>query len=855
MPRHIHGIHGLMCAVLIALLVVAPNRAAQAARPPQLAQGAQPLEQVAEMTLPALEVERLREEAKDQAAGAPARFGEVAALRITPMNSGTTETLADGSLLWRIRISAPRALSLSFGFGRYAMSPGGRLAVYTPDYTTILGSYTAADNASHGQLWTPILPGSAAVVELHAPAAEWDSITLELTAAARAFTGFGLPRGAAPESAACNIDVICPEGELWQPEVRAVAVYSFVKNNNIYFCSGALINNTAQDHKPYFLTANHCVSTAEMAASVVTYWNYQSLVCRSGQASNGGPGGQLPDSALTGATLRATYAPSDFSLLELDDAVPRSFAPHWAGWDKRDRATSSSVTIHHPQGHEKRISIDTDPTTITSLNDPTSPGDGTHLRVADWDSGTTEVGSSGAPLFNPDHLIVGQLHGGLAACGNNSADYYGRLAISWSGGGDPTSRLSDWLDPSGLGVTTLGGIDTDPDFALKVSPDRLAICAPAPATLDISLLTTLGYNETVKLSALGYPTGASLSFSKSSVPTPGSATLTLGTTNATPGNYLLRVVGSTPTLVHTGTVAINLASARPASTRLLSPTESAHSQLVQPTLFWQASSGANSYRVEISSGSGFTTMAYSATTALASHHVASELQPGSRYYWRVVAANGCGETVSQTGTFTTRLSPEECSPQITATNLFTTTFENGSLGWTAGVSDTWSLTSDSPHSGGQAYHAEDLPMVADQRLVTPLIRLPQAEGLTLQFWHLRDMEPNQENCFDGGVLEISPDGGRTWIMIPTERLLRDPYDGGLSESYDNPLGSYPAWCGKRDWSRVVVDLSGYSGQTVKFRFRLASDKSNGRPGWTIDDVQVQACGWTAHKLFLGAIFR
>jgi hypothetical protein len=185
--------------------------------------------------------------------------------------------------------------------------------------------------------------------------------------------------------------------------------------------------------------------------------------------------------------------------------------------------------------------------------------------------------------------------------------------------------------------------------------------------------------------------------------------------------------------------------------------------------------------------------------------------------------------------------------------VFTTTFENGALGWTAGVSDTWRLGSDSAHSGGQAYHAEDPPMVADQRLVTPLIRLPQAEGLTLQFWHLRDLEPNQENCFDGGVLEISPDGGRTWLMIPAERLLRDPYDGGLSESYDNPLGSYPAWCGKSDWRRVVVDLSGYSGHTVKFRFRLASDKSNGRPGWTIDDVQVQACGWTAHKLFLGTI--
>ncbi len=61
------------------------------------------------------------------------------------------------------------------------------------------------------------------------------------------------------------------------------------------------------------------------------------------------------------------------------------------------------------------------------------------------------------PLFNASKRIVGQLHGGDALCDNNLSDWYGRLAHSWTGGGSPSTRLSDWLDPAGTGVTSLTG--------------------------------------------------------------------------------------------------------------------------------------------------------------------------------------------------------------------------------------------------------------------------------------------------------------------------------------------------------------------------------------------------------------
>lgn len=51
-----------------------------------------------------------------------------------------------------------------------------------------------------------------------------------------------------------------------------------------------------------------------------------------------------------------------------------------------------------------------------------------------------------------------QLHGGFAACGNSSSDWYGRLSTSW------TLGLSDWLDALDTGVMTLDGLDTNVFF-------------------------------------------------------------------------------------------------------------------------------------------------------------------------------------------------------------------------------------------------------------------------------------------------------------------------------------------------------------------------------------------------------
>ncbi len=87
----------------------------------------------------------------------------------------------------------------------------------------------------------------------------------------------------------------------------------------------------------------------------------------------------------------------------------------------------------------------------------------TAVWAVSWSQGATEDGSSGAPLFDQNHHVVGNLSGGGSSCDNpTGVDYYGRLAVGWAGDpGDPgvSAQLKAHLDPLAVGTTVLCGRD------------------------------------------------------------------------------------------------------------------------------------------------------------------------------------------------------------------------------------------------------------------------------------------------------------------------------------------------------------------------------------------------------------
>lgn len=613
----------------------------------------------------------LREEQQRASPGVAPRFALPIPVDLSPANSGRWETLADGTRLWRLRLRSAGALSLNLGFGRYHMPEGGQLRLYTPDGAVVRGPFTAADNEAHGQLWTPLLTGEEIVVEAQVPAASADQLVLNLTSVNHGFVEFGH----LPTSGSCNLDVVCgaadgyPQVDAWRDQIRAVAAIS---TGGSIFCTGFLVNNTAQDLKPYFMTANHCGVTVSNAPSLVTYWNFQNSVCRPpGSPASGGPGDGSLSQFNTGAFFRATYSPSDFTLVELDDPINPAYNVHWAGWDATSGDATSAVGIHHPNGDEKRISFEDQPTTTTSYLGTAVPGDGTHVRVIDWDLGTTEPGSSGSPLFNQDHRIVGQLHGGYAACGNNDSDWYGRFSVSWNGGGSSATRLKDWLDPLNSGALTLDGRDQSPDFTLTVSPTAQNVCLPGNAQYTVTITSRTGFADPVTLSASGNPGAAAFSPNPVTPPPNGSANSLLTVSGFGPGAYPFAVVGVSGSLTHQANVTLAAFSGEPGATTLLAPADGSTGQSTLPTFTWSAASQAASYRLQVATDPGFANLVInqSGLTNI-SYTPAAPLAYDTVYYWRVVADNACGAgSWSSTWAFRTAVSgcttyPSSDVPQL-----------------------------------------------------------------------------------------------------------------------------------------------------------------------------------------------
>ncbi len=418
-----------------------------------------PLAEVARHLAPELNRDALALEDLDRLEqGLPYRFALPEEVSLKPDATGTWEALPSGRSLWRLRIHSQDVLSLNLGFTRFWLPYGARLLIYPATGEGPVLVYDELDNAAHGELWTSVLLTDEVVVELEVdPALRWQ-IDLELTSIGRGYRFFG--EELTDKSGFCNIDVVCPEGDPWRDEIDTVGVYSRAGRT---LCTGFMINNTAEDGTPYFQTAYHCDVRANVAPSVVVYWNYQSPEC--GQHG----GGSLADNQ-SGSTLRAEYQITDVTLLELDEMPDLDFDVKYAGWDRSDSVPTSAVAIHHPSVDEKSISFENDPLTITSYSSNSGPGDETHLRVADWDLGTTEGGSSGSPLFDQNHYVVGQLHGGAASCNNDLPDWYARFHVSWTGGGTSGTRLSDWLDPTGSGVQTLDLYDRAPSSVGEGTP-------------------------------------------------------------------------------------------------------------------------------------------------------------------------------------------------------------------------------------------------------------------------------------------------------------------------------------------------------------------------------------------------
>jgi lysyl endopeptidase len=390
---------------------------------------------------------------------APWRFGYMNLTDLTLENSGTWASLPDGSLIWRLRLNCANATTVNLLLDNVSIPEGNELYVYNPEKSFILGSFTA-EHLYDGNLGTELVPGGAAIVEYYVPAANKELIrSLRIHTVTHGYRSVNEFLKGFDDSGNCNMNVNCPDGAGWVNQRNSTVM---LVSGGQGFCTGSLVNNTENNGKPYILTANHCFSNP---ANWVFRFNWQSAGC-----TNGAEPSFL---SLSGAVLRARRTPSDFCLVEITGGltgglIPQSYNAYLSGWDHSGDIPSSTVGIHHPSGDIKKISFDDAAPFISQAMGSSEPNS---TWSVEWDRNTTtEGGSSGSPLYDQNHRVIGQLWGGGASCSSlNANDFYGRFSSSWEpAGSNSTNQLKFWLDPNNTGGNTIDGYDP---FAVVVAND------------------------------------------------------------------------------------------------------------------------------------------------------------------------------------------------------------------------------------------------------------------------------------------------------------------------------------------------------------------------------------------------
>jgi hypothetical protein len=459
----------------LSLPTTALAQAGAGGTPPGVALGLAPTEAIEVLAAPDVQA-LLAEDERNAGAIAPFRFGQGTAVSIGLEQGGEWLDLGDGRRLWRARVVSPGAWSLNLIFDRFQLPAGAELYVYN-DSEDLRGAFTAELNQPHGMFATEPLAGDALTLEYVEPN-DGPLGELRLSEVIHAYRDIlAEPVGAKAshdpagllKSGACNINVNCPLGANWQDQKRSSA--RLVMGGVL--CSGALINNTANDSKQYFLTANHCYSGNP--ATWVFNFNYESPTC------NGTTG---TAQSVTGSTLRIKGTQADFCLVEITQDLPANYNLYFSGWSRSTTPSTISHGIHHPQGDIKKICQDNDSALNATFNGAPC------WRVADWEQGVTEGGSSGSPLYDQNKRIVGQLFGGQATCSFLFNDYYGRFDVSMNSG------LAQYLDPAGTGAMVLDGIFDN------MGSTPTTYCAGKPSSQG--LVPTIGFINNPSLAAQNF---------------------------------------------------------------------------------------------------------------------------------------------------------------------------------------------------------------------------------------------------------------------------------------------------------------------------------------------------------------
>lgn len=415
--------------------------------------------------------------AKQVAAAAAADGGGWGAMRSTP----------DGGWVWSAAVHSDGASGLRLKLRDFQLPQDTELYLFN-ETGSVVGPYVGSGPLASGEFWSHLVTGDTVYLQLrqYGPATPAQRARASFQVEAVGYVGsrFGAAAGGTKAfcdyNARCIVNASCVEDEPAVDDARyAVAHMLFADGDYLYACSGGLVNNTDEDWTPYFMTANHCMSTDAVASTLEAYFRW-TVDCGATCPFQWG----TPTSGVSvlGASVVATNRVGDFTLLLLNgESAPLGTA--LLGWTTEPVAFTNGASLHrisHPAAAPQAYSehrVDTAASTCLLW------GRGSWIYSRDV-VGATQGGSSGSPVVNAEGQMVGQLSG---ACGllawlpclsslhatvdGAFASYFDEVA-PWL---DPDSVCSDDIDGDGYIAAGCGGDDcNDGDFL--VNPGAAESC-------------------------------------------------------------------------------------------------------------------------------------------------------------------------------------------------------------------------------------------------------------------------------------------------------------------------------------------------------------------------------------------
>lgn len=408
------------------------------------------------------------EDAADKESGAPIRAAILYPLVADTGNSGIWSELSNSNKKWILTITTPDSYGVIVRYSDFYIPQGGKLYVYNKDYPENTVVYTNEDNIDGGPYSTEVTDGDQITLEYVGPSSGTKTPHFEISEIGykyRALDNFDSSdnklKGFNDAANTCMININCTQGDDWQKQKKGVVRIISKIGSQLYYCSGSLVNNTNKDKTPYVLSACHCFNTNGMVADMPTteYWfDYEFSGCENETAR--------PETKRIIGAESLVFNPlnggSDGALVKLSKSVDSDWDVYYNGWnvESRDNIITNGAVIHHPQGDVKKITLYSNSLRTASWSANGEVSTPNAHWVISYSEGVTEGGSSGAPIFDQNGLIVGTLTGGSSSCKNiSNNDYYAKFAYNWDKSTDTNLQMKKYLDPDNKGVTQLAGWD------------------------------------------------------------------------------------------------------------------------------------------------------------------------------------------------------------------------------------------------------------------------------------------------------------------------------------------------------------------------------------------------------------